>query len=205
MFTGIVQGKGRILSISEGESVWKFVIALPDVQGLARGASVAINGVCLTATEIDGSNVAFDVIQETLQRTNLSNLSVEDTVNVERSLKMGDELGGHLLSGHIMGLGDITHKATVGEGVDMTVEAPSSMMKYVHEKGYIGLNGASLTIGNVEGNRFNIHLIPETLRLTTFETVAIGDAINIEIDAMTQTVVATVERMMKQEKAGGPS
>ena len=205
MFTGIVQGKGRILSISEGESVWKFVIALPDVQGLARGASVAINGVCLTATEIDGSNVAFDVIQETLQRTNLSNLSVEDTVNVERSLKMGDELGGHLLSGHIMGLGDITHKATVGEGVDMTVEAPSSMMKYVHEKGYIGLNGASLTIGNVEGNRFNIHLIPETLRLTTFETVAIGDAINIEIDAMTQTVVATVERMMKQERAGGPS
>ena len=94
MFTGIVQGKGRILSISEGESVWTFVIALPDVQGLARGASVAINGVCLTATEIDGSNVAFDVIQETLQRTNLSNLSVEDTVNVERSLKMGDELGG---------------------------------------------------------------------------------------------------------------
>ena len=87
----------------------------------------------------------------------------------------------------------------------MTVEAPSSMMKYIHEKGYIGLNGASLTIGNVEANRFNIHLIPETLRLTTFETVAIGDAINIEIDAMTQTVVATVERMMKQEKAGGPS
>lgn len=205
MFTGIVQGKGSILSISEGESVWTFVIALPDIEGLARGASVAINGVCLTATEIDGSSVAFDVIQETLQRTNLSNLSVEDTVNVERSLKMGDELGGHLLSGHIMGLGEIKHKATIGEAVDMTIEVPSSMMKYVHEKGYIGLNGASLTIGNVEDNRFNIHLIPETLRLTTFETVAIGDAINIEIDAMTQTVVATVERMMKQEKAGGPS
>ena len=205
MFTGIVQGKGCILSISEAESVWTFVIALPNIESLARGASVAINGVCLTATEIDGSNVAFDVIQETLHRTNLSNLSVEDTVNVERSLKMGDELGGHLLSGHIMGVGEITHKATVGEAVDMTVEAPSSMMKYVHEKGYIGLNGASLTIGKVEDNRFNIHLIPETLRLTTFETIAIGDVINIEIDAMTQTVVATVERMMKQEKAGGPS
>jgi riboflavin synthase len=116
---------------------------------------------------------------------------------------MGDELGGHLLSGHIMGLGNVVERKEVGEGVDLTVEAPHSMMKYIHEKGYIGLNGASLTIGQVSGDRFMIHLIPETLRLTTFGSLSVGGTINIEIDAMTQTIVATVERMMKQENGGG--
>ena len=166
---------------------------------IGRGASVAINGVCLTATEMNGDQVLFDVIQETLERTNLGGLRAHDEVNVERSLKMGDELGGHLLSGHIMGTGEITARTEVGEGVDMTISASSTMMKYIHEKGYIGLNGASLTIGEVVEHQFNIHLIPETLRLTTFGSIQTGDVINIEIDAMTQTIVATVERIMKQE------
>ena len=203
MFTGIVQGKGIIYSIENADAVWTFQIDVPDTSGLQRGASVAINGVCLTATEINGQCVAFDVIEETLNRTNLSHLKVGNPVNVERSLKMGDELGGHLLSGHIMGLGEIKTSTEVGEGLDITIEAPESMMKYIHEKGYIGLNGASLTIGKVQKNQFNIHLIPETLRLTTFGTAMDGGLINIEIDAMTQTIVATVERMMKQENEGG--
>ena len=203
MFTGIVQGLANIHSIEKGEAVWTFAIDLPNTAGLERGASVAVNGVCLTATEIDGDRVWFDVINETLERTNLSSVHAGDHVNVERSLKMGDELGGHLLSGHIMGLGQLTQRTEVGEGVDLTVEAPESMMKYIHEKGYIGLNGASLTIGAVEGNRFNIHLIPETLRLTTFGTLLEGQQVNIEIDSMTQTIVATVERMMKQENLEG--
>ena len=203
MFTGIVQGKGAIHSIEKNCAVWTFQIDLPDASGLNRGASVAINGVCLTATEMNGQCVAFDVIEETLNRTNLSHLKVGDSVNVERSLKMGDELGGHLLSGHIMGLGEITTSTEVGEGLDIALEAPENMMKYIHEKGYIGLNGASLTIGEVHQNRFNIHLIPETLRLTTFGSAADGELVNIEIDAMTQTIVATVERMMKQENGGG--
>ena len=199
MFTGIVQGTGAVSSIEKGEAVWTFAIDLPNTAGLERGASVAINGVCLTATEMDGARVFFDVIQETLERTNLGRLAAGDEVNVERSLKMGDELGGHLLSGHIMGTGEITARTEVGEGVDMTVSVPSSMMNYIHEKGYIGLNGASLTIGEVVEHQFNIHLIPETLRLTTFASIQKGDIINIEIDAMTQTIVATVERIMKQE------
>ena len=199
MFTGIVQGIGAVSSIEKGEAVWTFAIDLPNTAGLERGASVAINGVCLTATQMDGARVFFDVIQETLERTNLGRLAGGDEVNVERSLKMGDELGGHLLSGHIMGTGEITARTEVGEGVDMTISAPSSMMKFIHEKGYIGLNGASLTIGEVVEHQFNIHLIPETLRLTTFASIQKGDIINIEIDAMTQTIVATVERIMKQE------
>ena len=199
MFTGIVQGRGTVVSIEKGEAVWTFSINLPNTEGLERGASVAINGVCLTATEMNGDRVLFDVIQETLERTNLGGLRAHDEVNVERSLKMGDELGGHLLSGHIMGTGEITARTEVGEGVDMTISASSTMMKYIHEKGYIGLNGASLTIGEVVEHQFNIHLIPETLRLTTFGSIQTGDVINIEIDAMTQTIVATVERIMKQE------
>ena len=199
LFTGIVQGRGTIVSIEKGEAVWTFSINLPNTEGLERGASVAINGVCLTATEMNGDRVLFDVIQETLERTNLGGLRAHDEVNVERSLKMGDELGGHLLSGHIMGTGEITARTEVGEGVDMTISASSTMMKYIHEKGYIGLNGASLTIGEVVEHQFNIHLIPETLRLTTFGSIQTGDVINIEIDAMTQTIVATVERIMKQE------
>ena len=199
MFTGIVQGTGAVASIEKGEAVWTFAIDLPNTAGLERGASVAINGVCLTATEMDGARVFFDVIQETLERTNLGRLAAGDEVNVERSLKMGDELGGHLLSGHIMGTGEITTRTQVGEGIDLTISAPSSMMNYIHEKGYIGLNGASLTIGEVVEHQFNIHLIPETLRLTTFASIQKGDIINIEIDAMTQTIVATVERIMKQE------
>ena len=203
MFTGIVQGLANVHSIEKGEAVWTFAIDLPNTVGLELGASVAVNGVCLTATEMDDDRVLFDVINETLERTNLSSVQVGDVVNVERSLKMGDELGGHLLSGHIMGLGQLTRRTEVGEGVDFTVEAPASMMKYIHEKGYIGLNGASLTIGTVEGNRFHIHLIPETLRLTTFGTLQEGEQVNIEIDAMTQTIVATVERIMKQENPEG--
>jgi riboflavin synthase len=200
MFTGIVQGRGTVLSIEKGEAVWSFSINLPNTTGLERGASVAVNGVCLTATDMDGDKVQFDVIQETLERTNLGRLLAGDEVNIERSLKMGDELGGHLLSGHIMGTGQITARTEVGEGVNLTVSTPSSMMKFIHEKGYIGLNGASLTIGEVVEHQFNIHLIPETLRLTTFASIQKGDLINIEIDAMTQTIVATVERIMKQEK-----
>ena len=199
MFTGIVQGRGTVASIEKGEAVWTFSINLPNTEGLERGASVAVNGVCLTATEMDGDRVLFDVIQETLERTNLGDLCAGDEVNVERSLKMGDELGGHLLSGHIMGTGEIIAWTDIGEGVDMTISAPSTMMNYIHEKGYIGLNGASLTIGEVVEHQFNIHLIPETLRLTTFGSMQKGDVINIEIDAMTQTIVATVERIMKQE------
>lgn len=199
VFTGIVQGTGRVFSVATTPAVWTFGIELPDAEGLLRGASVAVNGVCLTATIINGNQVSFDVIPETLQRTNLGSLVEGSPVNIERSLKMGDELGGHLLSGHIMGVGVVTRATPVGDGRDLTIQCPENLLKYIHEKGYIGLNGASLTVGHCIGAELNVHLIPETLRLTTFGEVEVGDQVNIEIDAMTQTVVATVERMMKQE------
>jgi len=211
MFTGIVQGKGTVFSVVKRRVVsdvttpagLTFGIELPDAEGLLRGASVAVNGVCLTATGISGNRVQFDVIPETLQRTNLGSLEVGSPVNIERSLKMGDELGGHLLSGHIMGVGVVTRAVPVGDGRDLTIQCPENLLKYIHEKGYIGLNGASLTVGLCNGAEINVHLIPETLRLTTFGAVEVGDEVNVEIDSMTQTVVATVERMLKQENQEG--
>jgi len=200
VFTGIVQGTGTVVSVTKGEAVWTFAIDLPDTNGLQRGASVAVQGVCLTATDIAGSCVHFDVIPETLERTTLSSLEAGSEVNIERSLKMGDELGGHLLSGHIMATGIVEQRTAVGEGVDLKIGVPAELMKYISEKGYIALNGASLTVGTLTQQAFGVHLIPETLRLTTFDSVQVGDGINIEIDSMTQTVVATVERMLKQDE-----
>ena len=199
MFTGIVQGIGTVRSVTKGAAVWTFAIELPNTNGLQRGASVAVHGVCLTATDIDGPCVHFDVIPETLERTTLSSLREGSMVNIERSLKMGDELGGHLLSGHIMATGTVEQRTAVGEGVDLNIGVPAELMKYINEKGYIALNGASLTVGTAIDRTFTVHLIPETLRLTTFGSSQVGDGINIEIDAMTQTVVATVERILKQD------
>ena len=199
MFTGIVQGCGLVAEVLPGDGVTTLIIELPDTSGLMRGASVAINGACLTATDILEGRVAFDVIPETLQRTTLGGLRVGHNVNVERSLKMGDELGGHLLSGHVMCTAEVTSFDREGDGAVCQLSMPDEMMKFVMEKGYIGVHGCSLTIGRVEGPSFSLHLIPETLALTNLGDLVPGSAVNIEIDTMTQTIVNTVERMMMNE------
>ena len=200
MFTGIVQGTGTVLSINNGETIRTLVIDLPNVENLAIGASVAINGVCLTATTIQSNHVHFDVIEETLQRTSTGELEVGHLVNIERSLAFGDEIGGHLLSGHITGTG-LVHAADVsGEGMNLEILVPEQLRKFILEKGYIGVDGISLTVGAVENGCFSLHIIPETLRLTTLGQREVGDAVNLEIDSTTQTIVETVERYLSQQK-----
>lgn len=198
MFTGIVQGLGVIKSIEEGDGITTFCVACPDTQDLAIGASVAIDGVCLTATSIKGELVTFDVIPETMERTTLGERVVDDEVNIERSLRYGDEVGGHLLSGHIIGRGLVTYSESVGEGAQLKIKAPPSIQKYIQTKGYIGIDGISLTIGEVTENEFDLHIIPETLRLTTLRSKQTGDAVNIEIDSTTMMIVETVERLLKE-------
>ncbi|MAS49527.1 MAG: riboflavin synthase [Euryarchaeota archaeon] len=198
MFTGIVQGLGTIKSIEEGNGITTFSIACPDTQNLAIGASVAIDGVCLTATSIKDKLVTFDVIPETLERTTLGERVVDDEVNIERSLRYGDEVGGHLLSGHIIGRGLFTYSQKVGEGAQLKIKAPPSIQKYIQTKGYIGIDGISLTLGEVHENEFDLHIIPETLRLTTLGSKQVGDAVNIEIDSTTMMIVETVERLIKE-------
>lgn len=198
MFTGIVQGLGTLKSIEEGDGITTFCIKCPDTQDLAIGASVAIDGVCLTATSIKGELVTFDIIPETMERTTLGERVVDDVVNIERSLRYGDEVGGHLLSGHIIGRGLVTYSESVGEGAQLKLKAPPSIQKYIQTKGYIGIDGISLTLGEVNENEFDLHIIPETLRLTTLGSKQAGDAVNIEIDSTTMMIVETVERLLKE-------
>lgn len=200
MFTGIVQGLGTIKAIDEGDGITTFSVLCPDTQGLAIGASVAIDGVCLTATSIEGELVTFDIIPETMERTTLGERDVGDEVNIERSLRYGDEVGGHLLSGHIIGRGLVTYTQAVGEGAQLKIKAPPSIQKYIQTKGYIGIDGISLTLGAVNGNDFDLHIIPETLRLTALGSKQAGDAVNIEIDSTTMMIVETVERLLKENE-----
>ena len=195
MFTGIVQGTGKIVDVIQGETIKSFKIEVPNTDALEIGASISVDGVCLTATSIENNVVSFDVIQETLNRTTLGQLELNEIVNIERSLKFGDEIGGHLLSGHIMATGIVNEKFESGEGLNFSILAPLSIEKYLLEKGYIAIDGISLTIGEINNSRFNLHIIPETMRKTTIASKQVGDAVNIEIDSTTQTIVSTVERM----------
>tara|TARA_Y100000591_G_C21784759_1_gene673125 strand:- start:246 stop:845 length:600 start_codon:yes stop_codon:yes gene_type:complete len=198
MFTGIVQGKGEIVSIESGNEITTFQIRVPSTEGLQIGASVSIDGVCLTATAFSDDIVSFDVIPETLEKTTLGQLEQGHHVNVERSLRYGDEVGGHLLSGHIIGRGLVSKSERVGDGAQYSIIAPPDVRKYIVSKGYVGIDGISLTIGDVSEEHFDLHLIPETLRLTTIGDKQIGDAVNLEIDSTTMMIVETVERMMKE-------
>ena len=196
MFTGIVQGTGQIAEVIEGETIKTFKIEIPNTESLEIGASVSVDGVCLTATSIVNKIASFDVIQETLTRTTLGQLEKGDIVNIERSLKFGDEIGGHLLSGHIIATGLVNEKKDLGEGIDLSIIAPPSIEKFLIEKGYVAIDGISLTIGEVSNSRFNLHIIPETMRQTKIGSKQVGDAVNIEIDSTTQTIVSTVERII---------
>ena len=198
MFTGIVAGTGTIREMS-GKEVVRIQIDFQSVttDNLETGASVSIDGTCLTVVEIKSPIISFDVIPETLQKTTLGSKSAGSSVNLERALKMGDELGGHLLSGHILGMGEITERIEGKENLDLRISCPNHIMKFVQEKGYIAIDGISLTIGNVDETSFSLHLIPETLALTTIRNKQVGDKVNIEVDSMTQTIVTTVERILE--------
>lgn len=202
MFTGIVQTQATIFSVSDQGSFRHLVIKTEPqfLQNLAIGASIAINGCCLTVVEFNDSQVHFDVIDETLRLTNLGLLSEGDTVNLERSLKVGDEIGGHAVSGHIHCQGKVTKIDTSGNNVAMWVELPEQYTPYLFAKGFIAVNGASLTVGQVDANYFSLHLIPETLRLTNLESTQVGDSLNIELDQQTITIVETVERVLAKRQ-----
>ncbi|MEZ9057888.1 riboflavin synthase subunit alpha [Vibrio pelagius] len=201
MFTGIVQGMATLVAIEKKEMFQTHVIELSDdmVEGLTIGASVAHNGCCLTVTKINGTQVSFDLMQATLRLTNLGRLKKGDLVNVERAAKFGDEIGGHSMSGHITLVADIVDVIKTENNRTIWFELPQESMKYVLSKGYIGIDGCSLTIGEVEENRFSVHLIPETLNRTLFGSRQVGDQVNIEFDPQTQAIVDTVERVLANQ------
>ena len=192
MFTGIVQGTARVVAIDEKPNFRTHVVELPEhmLAGLETGASVAHNGCCLTVTDIDGARVSFDLMKETLRITNLG------------AAKFSDEIGGHLMSGHIMTTAEVVKILTSENNrqIWFKVQDPT-LMKYILYKGYIGVDGISLTVGEVTPTRFCVHLIPETLQRTTLGVKKLGDRVNIEIDPQTQAVIDTVERVLAAKEA----
>lgn len=204
MFTGIVQARMAVSEILKKEDFASFVFDFSAalIEGLKIGASVAINGTCLTARTIDGSRVSFDAIGQTLKVTNLGALNAGDIVNIERAAKFGDEIGGHALSGHVMDQIKVVEVVESTNNLVVWMERPEHLAPYLLNKGYVALNGCSLTIAEVENepqnkvSRFSVHLIPETRDVTTFGLIKPGDAINVEVDPQTQAVVDTVRQLI---------
>lgn len=199
MFTGIVQGTAPVVAIEEKSNFRVHKIKFPKalLPGLELGASVAHNGCCLTIAAIEKDVISFDLMKETLRVTNLGNLKVGDNVNLERAAKFGDEIGGHLMSGHVICQAEIVKILASENNRQIWFKMPEALMKYVLYKGFIGIDGISLTIGEVSKGRFCVHLIPETLERTTLGAKRLGDSVNIEIDTQTQAIVDTVERVLE--------
>ena len=201
MYTGIVAGTAPVIEIEDGEIIRSLTINLDGyLENLKIGASVALDGVCMTVVSIEDTLVKFDAIEETLNRTTLGRLEVGSIVNVERSLRMGDELGGHIISGHVLMVAKIIDRVERGKGTDFLIENPLEARPYILEKGFISIDGMSLTIGNITDESFSLHIIPETLRITTISNKKAGDYVNIEIDSRTQAVVDTIRRSMEVKK-----
>lgn len=213
MFTGIVQTKATVVSIT-GDHSFKTIclsVGKEHLERLTIGASIAINGCCLTVTKFETQindvvgQVYFDVIDESLQKTNLGQLNQGSRVNFERSVTFGTEIGGHIVSGHIHDTATLVKSEAVDKNWIMTLELKPEWMKYVLHKGFVAVNGCSLTVGDVTKNTFNLHLIPETLNITNLGDYQIGDLINIEVDQQTYTTVQTVERYLKTLKGALPN
>jgi riboflavin synthase len=200
MFTGIVQGTAEMVDIVEKENFRTHTIRLPReyVEGLKPGASVAHNGCCLTVVRIEEDRVSFDLMQETLRVTNLEELGVGDRVNFERAARFGDEIGGHQMSGHIIAMAEVTRIIESENNRQVWFRLPAELAKYIFAKGYIGIDGISLTIGEVRGEEFDVNLIPETLERTNMGWRKAGDRVNIEVDPQTQAIVDTVERVLAE-------
>jgi riboflavin synthase len=201
VFTGIAEASVPVASVTHAEGLTTFALEFPSqelVAGLATGASVAVDGVCLTVTRIDGSLVQFDAMAETLGRTTLGQLAAGARVNVERSARFGSEIGGHVVSGHVTGTAEIARVDTPTNNHVVTFRVPVGWMKYVFPKGFIALDGISLTVVDVHGDRgeFTVWFIPETLRRTTFGWKRAGDRVNVEIERQTQAIVDTVEDIL---------
>lgn len=196
MFTGIVHGCFPVVFLDQKPGLTTFAVEFPldYIDGLKIGASVAINGTCLTVTKIENNQVWFDAMEETLRKTNIAEIKLGDGVNVERSAKMGDEIGGHVMSGHIIDTAEIVKIDQPENNYVVTFKVAPELMKYVFDKGFIGLDGASLTIvnPNQKDATFDVWLIPETLRLTAYKNRNVGDRVNLELDSRTQVIVDTI-------------
>ena len=199
VFTGIIQETAEIIDVKQSADFSQIEISPSSdfISGIKVGASVSIDGVCLTVTSIKERSLTFDIIIETLNVTNLSSLKVSDLVNLERAARLGDEIGGHLISGHVSDVVKISKINKTENNHIIFFKASSELINYIFPKGYISLNGISLTIGEVDRKRnsFSVYLIPETLKITNLGEKGIGDMINLEIETQTKNMVDLINEM----------
>ena len=206
VFTGIVEGTGIISKIARKENLSTITVGTPFNfnEGIQVGASVCVDGVCLTVTKINQDSLEFDLIIETLKVTTFGSIKEKTIVNLERSMKLGDEIGGHMISGHVFDTATITKISEPENNYILTLNIVPNLQKYIFSKGYISLNGISLTIGEVNktANTFTVYIIPETLRLTNLINKLVGDSINIEIETQTRNTVDTILEINKESIHG---
>jgi riboflavin synthase len=199
MFTGIVRERGRVAGIDGGEAGVRLRIAAPlTAPGVALGDSVSIGGVCLTVVAVDGDELAFDAVPETLGRTALGGLATGDEVNVEPALRAGEPLGGHVVQGHVDGLGRVRSVEPEGDGRRIWIDAEQDMLRYCVEKGSVAVDGVSLTVAELDDAGFAVALIPHTLTETTLGGLVTGDTVNLEVDVLAKYVERLLPSTMRR-------
>lgn len=197
MFTGIVEQIGTVVGVSDHETGRRMLLSGSGLEEIPVGASISVNGVCLTAVAIEDGTVALDVIPETLQRSNLGALTTDALVNLERPMPADGRFDGHIVQGHVDGVGEVTAVTTdPSGGVVMTVQVPEDLRHYLVEKGSVTIDGVSLTVAGIIDQGFTVALIPHTLEVTTLGLRQPGDAVNLEMDVLAKYV----ERLLKAGK-----
>jgi len=202
MFTGIVESLAVVTDVDARHDSARLTLQDELLEGTSLGDSIAVNGVCLTAASVDATRITADVMLETLRRSSLGTLQPGDYVNIERAATVGTLLGGHIVQGHVDGLGHVVSRAPSEAWDVVTVEIPGELCRYVVEKGSIALDGVSLTVAAVEGSAVTVSLIPETLRRTTWGTRAPGDAVNVEVDIFAKYIERLVADSVERAIAG---
>lgn len=204
MFTGIVQTVGVMRSIRQGSTATRLALDAPGlIRPIPLGSSIAVNGVCLTVAACDQTRVEFDVVPETLARSTLGTLTAGAPVNLERALRAGDPLDGHMVQGHVDGIARV-HSVRTGDGGHVVAfRLDDELMSFVIPKGSIAIDGVSLTIASVEADTFSVALIPTTLALTTLGRLKPGDRVNIETDILARTIVTTLRRWQDRRETSG--
>jgi len=202
MFTGIILAIGKITAIARKAGDFRLKIdtgKLP-MDGVQLGDSIAVNGVCLTAVELGGQHFCADVSNETWTRTTLSHAQTGTPVNLELALTPSTRMGGHIVSGHVDGIGTVVGKQPDARSIRFTVQAPDNLAKYIAEKGSICIDGISLTVNELDGGRFGVNIVPHTLQETTLGNAVVGTEVNLEVDILARYM----ERLMKGEAAAKP-
>ena len=198
MFSGIVQETGKVIGFVKEKDIYNLSIECSSefISDLKKGASISVDGVCLTVKDENPEILRFDLVEETIKRTNFQNIKTGDNVNLERSLKMGDEIGGHPVSGHIHGISKVISIDKRDQSWDVKFSVEPFMHDYMLHKGYVAINGCSLTVGEVSNESFMIHLIPETLSLTNLFQLEQDSVVNIELDQNTIIIADTVKKYL---------